>query len=277
MPLAVEPRLVLEAVLQGAAHDGLAVDDAVGLGHDAAIDGARLVVARCPVILGSVGDGIDLVGGEPLPQPRVVTHDGGTVDVVQFAAMDQSQVVIGGRYQQHARVHLWIVLCQLQCLGDDGAGVVGAVPAVKAVVTRNDLPLDKVHDFLKIPFHIRSRENDDELMMSPSVSRTGGNRIAVFHLAAILAVEDGDELVAGLGGEPHVTLEVLLVPEADEPSRQPDGEQGRDHGAQWLDSNGVVGEQLANDGIVHCLVEDHLVARVGQVIHHSVNLVVLAA
>ena len=112
LALTVQTRLILHAVLQGAADDGFAVDDAVSLGNDAAIDGARLMSARSTMILGSIGNGVDFVIVEPMAQPFILTHDAGTVDVVFITSKCQSQVMVSRCNKQQAAIHLGIILGQ---------------------------------------------------------------------------------------------------------------------------------------------------------------------
>ena len=116
LAFSVQPWLMLHAVLQGAAHDGLTIDDAVGLGDNAPIDGAGLMAARGAVILGSVGDSVDLVIAEPLAQPHVLAHDAGTVGVVMLTPIHQPQVMVSSRHQQQATIDLGIMFSKTQRL-----------------------------------------------------------------------------------------------------------------------------------------------------------------
>ena len=86
---------MLHAILQCPAHDCLAVDDTVGLGNNASIDGAGLMAARCTMILGGIGDDVDFCLTEPLAQPAVLAHDACTVGVMLFASVGEPQVMIG--------------------------------------------------------------------------------------------------------------------------------------------------------------------------------------
>ena len=86
-----------KAVLQGTAHYGLAIDNTVSLGNYSAIDGAGLMSARGTMILGSIGDDVNLIFVEPLPQALIVADDSGTIDMVQISALFKPQVMIGGR------------------------------------------------------------------------------------------------------------------------------------------------------------------------------------
>ena len=82
LALTVQAGFMFEPVLKGASHDGLAVDDAVGLGNDAAVDGAWLVIARGAMVFGRIGNGVDFILIEPLLQPLIFTHNAGAVDVM---------------------------------------------------------------------------------------------------------------------------------------------------------------------------------------------------
>ena len=66
LAVTVKSWLMLHAILQGSAHNGFTVDDTVGLGDNAAIDGARLMVTGGSMVFGSIGNEVDLIIAEPL-------------------------------------------------------------------------------------------------------------------------------------------------------------------------------------------------------------------
>ena len=74
--------VVLERELDGAAHYGVGINLAVGLGYKASVDGAWLVVARGTMVFGRIGNGVDFILIEPLLQPLIFTNDVGAVDVM---------------------------------------------------------------------------------------------------------------------------------------------------------------------------------------------------
>ena len=82
MSLTVKARFMRHAVLQGTSHDGLAIDNAVGLGYNTAIDGSWLMSARGTMVLGSLGDDIDFLFIKPMPQALIITHNSCAVDMM---------------------------------------------------------------------------------------------------------------------------------------------------------------------------------------------------
>ena len=75
MTFMVEFWVVAEAILHGAAHDGLGLDVAVGLGEDASQQGAWLRGGGGAVVFGSLGYELYLLFAEPASQVLVGTDD----------------------------------------------------------------------------------------------------------------------------------------------------------------------------------------------------------
>ena len=141
VPFAVECGVVVEAVLDGAAHDRHGVDLTVGLGDDASVDRARRPLRRGAVVLHGIAHHGQLLRGEPACKAAVRCEDFGRDEVVAFAARDEPRIVVGRNGVDHVGVDL--AACgQLEAAPDDRADVVGAVGAVEAVVARDDLRLD---------------------------------------------------------------------------------------------------------------------------------------
>ena len=135
VPFAVECGVVVEAVLDGAAHDRHGVDLTVGLGDDASVDRARRPLRRSAVVLHGVAHHGQLLRGEPACKAAVRCEDFGRDEVVAFAARDEPRIVVGRNGVDHVGVDL--AACgQLEAAPDDRADVVGAVGAVEAVVAR---------------------------------------------------------------------------------------------------------------------------------------------
>ena len=72
--VAGEGGVVLETVLQAAAHQGVRVYLAVGFGHNFAVDAAGLVVGRRAVVLHGLCHDFYVGGREPPGEARIVPH-----------------------------------------------------------------------------------------------------------------------------------------------------------------------------------------------------------
>ena len=145
--LAVQFRTVRQPVLHGAADDRFGVDHPVGLGHDPAVNGAGFAVRRGAVVLHGVAHHRDLFFGEPAAQFGVGRKNASGVDVVPFAAVCETRVVIGGDGVNHVGVR--VVMCsQLKALRNDRPDVVRAVRGVEIFVSGNDFPFDISFEFL---------------------------------------------------------------------------------------------------------------------------------
>ena len=136
-----------QPVLHGAADDRFGVDHPVGLGHDPAVNGAGFAVRRGAVVLHGVAHHRDLFFGEPAAQFGVGRKNASGVDVVPFAAVCETRVVIGGDGVNHVGVR--VVMCsQLKALRNDRPDVVRAVRGVEIFVSGNDFPFDISFEFL---------------------------------------------------------------------------------------------------------------------------------
>ena len=150
--LARQLGVVVEAVEHSAAHHCAGIDKAVGLGHQPAIQGARLVAERGPVVFGRIGYQLDLVGREPAAQPAVGAHNVRAFGVVRLAPGAQPCVVIGCGCQCHGLVGLGIVAGQLQALAHHAVRVVAAVAGIEVVVQRHYLVFKKQFYLVKFAF-----------------------------------------------------------------------------------------------------------------------------
>ena len=138
--LPAELRVVPQAVLDGTAHDGLRLDLPVGLGDDAPIDAAWLVVQRGAVVFGRLGDGLDLLRAEPAGEHRIFPDDAPGGEVVRGAAFAQAGVVPGRGGIDHVPVH-GVVVRKRKGVPDDPLHVRAAVCLVEGVVAGEDLRL----------------------------------------------------------------------------------------------------------------------------------------
>ena len=98
------------------------------------------------MVLHGVAHHRDLLFGEPAAQLGVGREDASGVDVMSFAAVHETCVVIGGDGVNHAGVG--VVMCgQFKALRDDRPDVVRAVRGVEMFVAGNDLPFDVLFEF----------------------------------------------------------------------------------------------------------------------------------
>lgn len=142
-----ERGVVVESELDGALNDLEGVDVAVGLGNDASVDGLRRLGRGGAVVGGGLSHDLELCWLEPLEQTVVGQKYAGGIEVMALAAVDESEVVVGGDGVDHVDVDV-VVACEVEAVGDDGKGVVAAVCGVEVVVAGEDVRFDIVDEGL---------------------------------------------------------------------------------------------------------------------------------
>ena len=148
MAFPVEFGIMREAVLDGAPHNGLSVNDAVGLRHDASVDAARFVVGRCTVVFRRPGHDFNLLRGKPEAQLFVAADYASGYEMMGFAPFAQTGIVVCRDGIDHVAVErLTFAPCiyfvsKHKALFDDGSHMVCFMGVVEMPVTGNYFRLD---------------------------------------------------------------------------------------------------------------------------------------
>ena len=96
---------------------------------------------------GGLSHDLELCGLEPLEQTVVGQKYAGGIEVMALAAVDESEIVVGGDGVDHVDVDV-VVACEVEAVGYDGEGVVAAVCGVEVVVAGEDVRFDIVDEGL---------------------------------------------------------------------------------------------------------------------------------
>ena len=137
----VKFRMMVEAELDGAADDLLRRDEAVGFGHDFAVNRAWFMSRRGAMVFSGLRHGFDLFFIEPFPQILVLADDASRNEMVRVAAFAKPRVVVGSDGVDHVYLDL-IMLGQGQTSRNDLFGVVTLVSSIKKIVAGQNAPLD---------------------------------------------------------------------------------------------------------------------------------------
>ena len=141
MLIRTERRIVVEAKLNGAAYDGVGIDETVCLCHNTPIDAAGLVVGGCTMVFCSIGHDVYLVLRKPLPQIHVSANNPGRHLMMMLTAFAKARIVVGGNGIHHIDVNFQL-LCQLHTLPYHHQNMVALVGFVETVIPRYDVLLD---------------------------------------------------------------------------------------------------------------------------------------
>ena len=123
--------IMRQAVLQAAAHDGVDINQSVGLCHDKSVDASWLMVGRGAMVFCRLSYGFYFVGGKPLAQLLVFSHDASRHEVMPLTSLAESKVVVGCCRHDECGVGLGVMLCHLCAAPHDALYVVEPVGCVK--------------------------------------------------------------------------------------------------------------------------------------------------
>lgn len=137
VPVEISGGVLLHAVLEGAAENGLGVDLPVRFCHDSPVDGSWRAFGTRTMVLDGIAHGEELLLGKPLAEIGVRHEDFARMDMVELAVHGQAEVVVGGNGVRHVLVGM-VLARQSEALGNDALRVVALMPAVKGVVARED-------------------------------------------------------------------------------------------------------------------------------------------
>lgn len=199
--LAVEGRVVLETVLEGAAQDGVGVYEAVGLCHNLAVDAARGMVGGGAMVLDRLCQGLYLLLAEPSAEALVATDDASRHEVVRRAVLLKPQIVVGGRGKDHVRLDV-VVRGEGHALCHYRAGVVLLMRLVEGCIAGDDFRLDECPERVAHP-------QDDHLVVVVAEDEEGAAG-----LEAEGTVERAGSVVAGIDGEGDVEAQALSAGDA---------------------------------------------------------------
>ena len=138
MPVEIGGRVLLHAVLEGAAEDGLGVNLPVSLCHDSPVDSARRAFGTRAMVLYGIAHGEELLLSEPFAEVGVRHEDFARMDMVELAVHGETEVVVGGNGVRHVFVGM-VFVRQFDTLGNDALRVVTLMSAVEGVVAREDV------------------------------------------------------------------------------------------------------------------------------------------
>ena len=137
LPLFGKLRIMVETILYGASDYRFRGDETVGLRHDAAIDGARLVFRRGAMVFSRISHSLNLLFSKPFPQILIRSYDLCRHLMMQLATITKTCVVVRRDDINHIRVNVEMP-CNFKALFDYHSDMVTTVSRVERIVTRYD-------------------------------------------------------------------------------------------------------------------------------------------
>ena len=126
-----------QAVLDRAADDLFRLDEPICLGDDPSVQAAGSMVGRGTVVLGRLGDGLDLFRREPAMQFLHFPDHPSALQVMRLAVHREAEVMTGGSGVDHVAVHR-VVTGKRQRPVHHGTGVVFLMSLIEGGIARDD-------------------------------------------------------------------------------------------------------------------------------------------